>query len=105
MSQEDRSGVPGRPLVRMDIERGGRAGVIALAQRAPRLADVAIAAVADSPRGDLVSPYDARYVSLRPSELAPLIDRLVSAIDPTTVDAVLAISESGIVPAFAFAAA
>src|SRR5688500_4611820 len=105
MSQEGRSGVPGRPLVIMDIEGGGRSGTIALSERVPRLADVAIATVADSPRGDLVSPYDARYVSLRPSELAPLIDRLVSAIDATSVDAVLAISESGVVPAFAFAAA
>jgi adenine/guanine phosphoribosyltransferase-like PRPP-binding protein len=105
MSQEGRSGVPGRPLVVMDIEAGGRIGGTALFPRAPRLTDVAIAAVADSPRGDLVSPYDARYVSLRPSELAPLIERLVSAIDATTVDAVLAISESGVVPAFAFAAA
>jgi adenine/guanine phosphoribosyltransferase-like PRPP-binding protein len=105
MSQEGRSGVPGRPLVGMNIERGRQAGAIALAQRAPRLTDVAIATVADSPRGDLVSPYDARYVTLRPSELAPLIDRLVSAIDATTIDTVLAISESGVVPAFAFAAA
>ena len=104
MGREERSSVSGRTLVGVEVEASGRIGVpVALGM--PRSAEVAVASVANQPRGDLVSPYDPRYMSLRPSDLEPLIERLVEAVDHAGVDAVLAISEAGVVPAFAFAAA
>jgi adenine/guanine phosphoribosyltransferase-like PRPP-binding protein len=105
MRQDGRSSVGGHALVGVKIEAPVRPTLHPLAPRAPRLADVAVASVLDRSRGDLVSPYDARYMTLRPSDLAPLIDRLVASVDRSGLDAVLAISEAGVVPAYAFAAA
>jgi orotate phosphoribosyltransferase len=76
---------------------GGREG-------APVLTDVAVATRPGRSRDDLVSPYDARYAPLRPTELAPIVKRLVASTEHRLVDVVLAISESGIPAAYEFAA-
>jgi adenine/guanine phosphoribosyltransferase-like PRPP-binding protein len=89
----------------MRIEGGKQTGAPVPTQPAPRRANVAIATVLDQSRGDLVSPYDPRYLAVRPGDLTPLIDRLVASVDRAGIDAVLAISQGGIVPAYAFAAA
>ena len=74
-----------------------------LQPRAARVTEIAVAPIADRSRGGLVTPYDPRYISLRPTDLDPLIDRLVEAVDLSGIDVVLAISESGVVPAYAVA--
>src|SRR5688572_2765764 len=103
MGQERRSSARGQALVGMKIEGSVQTSGQTVSPRAPRLNEVAVASLVHHPRGDIVSPYDARYASVRPSDLAPLIDRLVTQVDLSSVDLVLAISDSGVLPAFAFA--
>ena len=103
---EDRTGARGKPLVGLPVGPEAPDDSPRLVEDdSPRLVEVAVAARGDRQRGDLVSPFDARFLALSPADLSTLIDRLVEAFDERSVDVVLAISESGVVPAYAFAAA